>query len=67
LEQEPADIVQLGGQLTSGDGVASRSFLQVLFARGENISLSSVNQTMFLQLLSHGKIPDKSRRSDAKY
>ncbi|BAP29727.1 uncharacterized protein CHSO_0690 [Chryseobacterium sp. StRB126] len=40
------DIVQLGGQLTSGDGVASRSLSSsTFFARGENISLSSVNQT----------------------
>ncbi|MGL6127040.1 DUF5686 family protein [Chryseobacterium artocarpi] len=40
------DIVQLGGQLTSGDGVASRTLSSsTFFARGENISLSSVNQT----------------------
>ncbi|ROH98806.1 carboxypeptidase-like regulatory domain-containing protein [Chryseobacterium sp. G0240] len=40
------DIIQLGGQLTSGDGVASRSLSSsTFFARGENISLSSVNQT----------------------
>lgn len=40
------DIVQLGGQLTSGDGLASRSLSSsTFFARGENNSLSSLNQT----------------------
>lgn len=39
------DIVQLGGQLTSGDGVTRSSSSSTFFARGENISLSSVNQT----------------------
>ncbi len=40
------DIVQLGGQLTSGDGVTPQSSsTSTFFARGENISLSSVNKT----------------------
>ncbi|MFC6266746.1 DUF5686 family protein [Frigoriflavimonas asaccharolytica] len=40
------DITQLGVQLTNDDGVLSRSFASsTVFARGENASLSSVNQT----------------------
>ena len=40
------DIKQLGVQLTNDDGVMSRSFASsTVFARGENASLSSVNQT----------------------
>jgi len=40
------DIMQLGVQLTNDDGIMSRSFASsTLFARGENASLSSVNQT----------------------
>ncbi|CAM2790133.1 carboxypeptidase-like regulatory domain-containing protein [Chryseobacterium flavum] len=40
------DIVQLGGQLTNGDGVTTRPLsTSTFFARGENNSLSSVNQT----------------------
>lgn len=40
------DITQLGVQLTTEDGIMSRSFASsTVFARGENASLSSVNQT----------------------
>lgn len=40
------DITQLGVQLTTDDGIMSRSFASsTVFARGENASLSSVNQT----------------------
>lgn len=40
------DIKQMGVQLTNDDGVMSRSFASsTVFARGENASLSSVNQT----------------------
>ncbi|PKF72882.1 hypothetical protein CW752_14930 [Chryseobacterium sp. PMSZPI] len=39
------DIVQLGGALTSGDGVTTNQSASTFFARGENNSLSSVNQT----------------------
>lgn len=40
------DITQLGVQLTTEDGILSRSFASsTVFARGENTSLSSVNQT----------------------
>lgn len=40
------DITQLGVQLTTEDGILSRSFASsTVFARGENASLSSVNQT----------------------
>lgn len=40
------DILQLGVQLTTDDGIMSRSFASsTVFARGENASLSSVNQT----------------------
>lgn len=40
------DIMQLGVQLTTDDGVMSRSFASsTVFARGENTSLSSVNQS----------------------
>ena len=40
------DILQLGSQLTSDDGIMSRTFASsAVFARGENSSLSSVNQT----------------------
>ncbi|WP_407401322.1 DUF5686 family protein [Chryseobacterium sp.] len=40
------DIMQLGVQLTTDDGIMSRSFASsTVFARGENASLSSVNQT----------------------
>lgn len=40
------DIMQLGVQLTNDDGIMSRSFASSsLFARGENASLSDVNQT----------------------
>ncbi|MCW3160813.1 DUF5686 and carboxypeptidase regulatory-like domain-containing protein [Chryseobacterium oryctis] len=40
------DILQLGTQLTDDDGIMSRSFASsTVFARGENASLSSVNQT----------------------
>ncbi|CAA7393623.1 DUF5686 family protein [Chryseobacterium fistulae] len=40
------DIIQLGVQLTTDDGIMSRSFASsTIFARGENTSLSSVNQT----------------------
>lgn len=40
------DIMQLGVQLTTDDGIMSRSFASsTVFARGENTSLSSVNQT----------------------
>ena len=42
------DIMQLGVQLTTDDGIMSRSFASsTVFARGENASLSSVNQTNF--------------------
>jgi len=42
------DITQLGVQLTTEDGILSRSFASsTVFARGENASLSSVNQTSF--------------------
>ncbi len=42
------DIMQLGVQLTTDDGIMSRSFASsALFARGENASLSNVNQTNF--------------------
>lgn len=40
------DITQLGVQLTTEDGILTRSFASsTVFARGENASLSSVNQT----------------------
>ncbi|MDO5615294.1 MAG: DUF5686 family protein, partial [Cruoricaptor ignavus] len=40
------DILQLGVQLTTDDGIMSRTFASsTVFARGENVSLSSVNQT----------------------
>ncbi|KNB62636.1 hypothetical protein AC804_04015 [Chryseobacterium sp. Hurlbut01] len=40
------DITQLGVQLTTEAGILSRSFASsTVFARGENASLSSVNQT----------------------
>ncbi|MCQ9641198.1 DUF5686 and carboxypeptidase regulatory-like domain-containing protein [Chryseobacterium sp. WG14] len=40
------DIAQLGGQLTSGDGLTTGpQSTSTFFARGENNSLSSVNQT----------------------
>lgn len=40
------DILQLGVQLTTDDGIMSRTFASsTVFARGENASLSSVNQT----------------------
>ena len=40
------DIMQLGVQLTTDDGIMTRSFASsTVFARGENSSLSSVNQT----------------------
>ncbi|KMQ70011.1 hypothetical protein ACM39_00855 [Chryseobacterium sp. FH2] len=40
------DILQLGVQLTNDDGIMSRTFASsTVFARGENASLSSVNQT----------------------
>ncbi|WP_370896627.1 DUF5686 family protein [Chryseobacterium gossypii] len=40
------DILQLGVQLTTDDGIMARSFASsTVFARGENASLSSVNQT----------------------
>jgi len=40
------DITQLGVQLTTEDGILSRSFASsTVFARGENASLSSVSQT----------------------
>lgn len=40
------DIMQLGVQLTTDDGIMSRSFASsALFARGENASLSEVTQT----------------------
>lgn len=39
------DIAQLGGQLTSGDGMTGPQSTSTFFARGENNSLSSVNQT----------------------
>ena len=39
------DIMQLGSQLTTDDGIMSRSFASsTVFARGENASLSSVTQ-----------------------
>ncbi len=39
------DILQLGVRLTGGDGIMSRSFASSsVFGRGENASLSSVNQ-----------------------
>ncbi len=42
------DITQLGVQLTTEDGILSRSFASsTVFARGENASLSSINQTSF--------------------
>ncbi len=42
------DIMQLGVQLTTDDGIMSRSFASSsLFARGDNGMLSSVNQTNF--------------------
>ncbi len=42
------DIMQLGVQLTTDDGIMSRSFASsALFARGENASLSEVTQTNF--------------------
>jgi len=40
------DIMQLGVQLTADEGIMTRSFASsTVFARGENNSLSSVNQT----------------------
>lgn len=40
------DVMQLGVQLTNDDGIMSRSFASSsLFSRGDNASLSSVNQT----------------------
>lgn len=40
------DILQLGVQLTNDDGIMSRTFASSsVFGRGENASLSSVNQT----------------------
>ncbi len=40
------DILQLGVQLTTDDGIMSRTFASSsVFGRGENASLSSVNQT----------------------
>ncbi|GAB0156614.1 DUF5686 family protein [Chryseobacterium sp. Alg-005] len=40
------DVMQLGVQLTNDDGIMARSFASsTVFARGENASLSSVNQT----------------------
>ncbi|MGE4514424.1 MAG: DUF5686 family protein [Chryseobacterium sp.] len=40
------DILQLGVQLTNDDGIMARTFASsTIFARGENASLSSVNQT----------------------
>ncbi|MCS3867634.1 hypothetical protein J3D55_000550 [Chryseobacterium ginsenosidimutans] len=40
------DVLQLGVQLTNDDGIMARTFASsTLFARGENASLSSVNQT----------------------
>ena len=40
------DILQLGVQLTNDDGIMARTFASsTLFARGENASLSSLNQT----------------------
>lgn len=40
------DILQLGVQLTTDDGIMARSFASsTVFARGENASLSSLNQT----------------------
>lgn len=40
------DIMQLGVQLTGDDGIMSRSFASSsVFGRGENASLSNVNQT----------------------
>ncbi|KFF30102.1 hypothetical protein IQ37_02775 [Chryseobacterium piperi] len=40
------DIMQLGVQLTTDDGIMARSFASsAVFARGDNASLSSVNQT----------------------
>lgn len=40
------DVMQLGVQLTSDDGIMTRSFASsTVFARGENSSLSTVNQT----------------------
>lgn len=42
------DVMQLGVQLTNDDAILSRSFASsTIFARGENASLSSVNQTNF--------------------
>ncbi|KQM41682.1 DUF5686 family protein [Chryseobacterium sp. Leaf201] len=40
------DILQLGVQLTNDDGIMARTFASsTIFARGENASLSSLNQT----------------------
>ena len=40
------DIMQLGVQLTTDDGIMSRTFASsTVFARGDNASLSSLNQT----------------------
>ncbi len=40
------DVLQLGVQLTNDDGIMARTFASsTIFARGENASLSSVNQT----------------------
>ncbi|WP_417428318.1 DUF5686 family protein [Halpernia sp.] len=42
------DILQLGVGLTDDDGIMSRSFASSsLFSRGDNVSLSNVNQTSF--------------------
>ncbi|MDC8105865.1 DUF5686 and carboxypeptidase regulatory-like domain-containing protein [Chryseobacterium sp. B21-037] len=40
------DVMQLGVQLTTDDGIMSRTFASsTVFARGDNASLSSLNQT----------------------
>jgi hypothetical protein len=40
------DVMQLGVQLTNDDGIMSRTFASsTVFARGDNASLSSLNQT----------------------
>ena len=49
------DIVQLGDSLHQGMVLRRNLHLPVPFARGENISLSSVNKTSVLQLLNHGR------------
>lgn len=50
------DILQLGVQLTTDDGIMTRSFASsAIFGRGSNASLSDVNQTNFFTAIEPWK------------